>query len=156
MTFGGAGSYRRSSSTNARARLAPNLSEQNGSSYRLPRGKGGFLETAEEATGPYNAVELDGCSRLGLHACRQSSRRGAWKWLYHKSPRSLATLSTRKHRRTRRFAGVRGPGVRILLAPAKSLRTFGTSEYTDGSAVAVDARIRVAARRPCRPCFGLP
>jgi hypothetical protein len=81
---------------------------------------------AEVATGPYKAVELGGCSRLGLHACRQSSRRGAWKWFYHKSPHSLATLSARKHRRTRRFAGVRGPGVRILLAPAKSLQIFGS------------------------------
>jgi hypothetical protein len=72
------------------------------------------------AAGPYKAVELGGCSRLGLYVYRQSSRRGACKWLYHKSPRSLRTLPAHKHRGTCRFAAVRGPRVRILLATAAS------------------------------------
>ena len=102
------------------------------------------METAEEATGPYNAVELGGCSRLGLHACRQSSRRGAWKWLYHKSPRSLATLSARKHRRTRRFAGVRGRDerIRILLVQRRIRSELGPGHLNGRE------RFNRAPRRP--------
>jgi hypothetical protein len=58
------------------------------------------------AAGPYKSVELGRYSRLGLHACRQPSKRGVCKWLYRNSPLSIPIQSRRKHHCTRCSPGI--------------------------------------------------
>ena len=58
------------------------------------------------AAGPYKSVELGRYSRLGLHACRQPSKRGVCNWLYRNSPLTIPIQSRRKHHCTRCSPGI--------------------------------------------------